>query len=159
MLEKRREKIAKSQTPSIIKPSPSDAKEKEREGKLSPRSSTATVAVEAPATGSKLKRAASSYSPRSTSMLSSSPPASSSKIEAKPAAALSPGPSTGAVGSGKNPTVPDPSSKPPVKPKPAHLSRRKLSDGAVNAKSGGSQLYAAMPGIDQVQMLFVYYSI
>ena len=155
MLEKRREKIAKSQTPSIIKPSAGDAKEKEREGKLSPRNSTATVSVEAPATGSKLKRAASAYSPRSTSMLSaSSPPASSAKVEAKPAG-LSPGSSSAAISTGKNPTAPDPGSKPPVKPKPAHLSRRKLSDGAVNPK-GGSQLYAAMPGIDQVRMQQCY---
>lgn len=94
---------------------------------------------ESPTSGSKLKRAASSYSPRSgNSLLSSSPP------DKKSLDALAPSKTD------KNPTPAD-AKKPPVKPKPAHLSRRKLSDGAVQVPSSArlSQNYGTMPAVDQ----------
>lgn len=121
-MEKRREKLKqqallKQATPQLPL-SNADGKEKDRE----PGSP-------------KMKRAASSYSPRTSTFV---PPSQTAPVVSKAEA--------------KNPTPVD-GKKPPVKPKPAHLSRRKLSDGAVNTGSlrGGSQIYAAMPSIDQVR--------
>lgn len=163
MLEKRKEKLKTMPPPAVKQLVMPDLKEKDRaepKGSLVALAAPSSAALadkpapspraldSPPSSGSKLKRASSAYSPRSAPMLGSSPPQAPSKLDVKPAA-----PEAAKAGAaGKNPTAPDPSAKPPVKPKPAHLSRRKLSDGAVQPSSrGGSQIYGTMPSIDAVR--------